>query len=138
VPGRCSPESRRASTASDFRCASAVGLLPSHFLNLSREVALPALLLNFLFAVFAAWTLGHAKVDRHGRDQNHHDDRPRGEADDMENLPRLMELGPALDDAVLAAAAESLPGLAVKLMSELSGPSTAPENGSISMTSRLR
>lgn len=42
-------------------------------------------------------------------------------AADSEHLPRLVELGPALDSAVLAAAAEPLPKLAARLMGELFG-----------------
>ena len=44
----------------------------------------------------------------------------------MERLPRLVELGQALDDAVLAAAAEPLPQLAAKLMAELFGSEYHP------------
>ena len=44
----------------------------------------------------------------------------------MDNLPRLIELGPALDNAVLAAAAEPLPRLAARLMAELFGPEYHP------------
>jgi hypothetical protein len=46
--------------------------------------------------------------------------------DDSEDLPRLVELGQALDDAVLAAAAEPLPKLAARLMGELFGSDYHP------------
>jgi hypothetical protein len=44
----------------------------------------------------------------------------------VEQPPRLIELGQALDDAVLAAAAEPLPKLAARLMSELFGSQYHP------------
>ena len=44
----------------------------------------------------------------------------------MEQLPRIIELGQALDNAVLAAAAEPLPKLAARLMSELFGSQYHP------------
>jgi hypothetical protein len=60
----------------------------------------------------------------------HNDDNGRREADagsrDSEPLPRLVELGQALDDAVLAAAAEPLPKLAARLMAELFGSEYHP------------
>jgi hypothetical protein len=46
--------------------------------------------------------------------------------DDSEHLPRLAELGQALGDAVLAAAAEPLPKLAARLMAELFGSDYHP------------
>ena len=45
---------------------------------------------------------------------------------DSEHLPRLIELGHALDDAVLAAAAEPLPKLAARLMAVLFGSEYHP------------
>jgi hypothetical protein len=60
----------------------------------------------------------------------HNDDNDNREADagarDSEHLPRLVELGQALDDAVLAAAAEPLPKLAARLMAELFGSEYHP------------
>jgi hypothetical protein len=60
----------------------------------------------------------------------HHDDSDRQDADagagDSDHLPRLVELGQALDDAVLAAAAEPLPKLAAKLMADLFGSEYHP------------
>ena len=44
----------------------------------------------------------------------------------VEQLPRIIELGQALDDAVLAAAAEPLPKLAARLMSEHFGSQYHP------------
>jgi hypothetical protein len=45
---------------------------------------------------------------------------------DSEQLPRLIELGPALDNAVLAAAGQPLPKLAAYLMTELFGSEYHP------------
>ena len=45
---------------------------------------------------------------------------------DSEQLPRLIELGPALDNAVLAAAGQPLPKLAAYLMAELFGSEYHP------------
>jgi hypothetical protein len=45
---------------------------------------------------------------------------------DSDNLPRLIELGQALDDAVLKAAAAPLPSLAAYLMAELFGSEYHP------------
>ena len=45
---------------------------------------------------------------------------------DSEHLPRLIELGQVLDNAVLAAAAQPLPKLAAWLMSELFGSEYHP------------
>jgi hypothetical protein len=62
--------------------------------------------------------------------KRHNDDSDGQEtdavADDSEHLPRLIELGRALDDAVLAAAAEPLPKLAARLMAELFGSQYYP------------
>jgi hypothetical protein len=48
------------------------------------------------------------------------------ETGSSEHLPRLIELGQALDDAVLAAAKEPLPKLASRLMGELFGSDYRP------------
>ena len=62
--------------------------------------------------------------------KRHNDDNDGQETDaavgDSEHLPRLIELGRALDDAVLAAAAEPLPKLAARLMGELFGSGYHP------------
>lgn|GEM_PF-2043540 len=47
-------------------------------------------------------------------------------AGDPENLPRLIELGQALDNAVLAAAGQPLPRLAAYLMAQLFGSEYHP------------
>jgi hypothetical protein len=50
---------------------------------------------------------------------------------DPDHLPRLIELGPALDDAVREAAAMPLPKLAAKLMSDLFGSEYQPRGNAV-------
>ncbi len=50
---------------------------------------------------------------------------------DPEHLPRLIELGAALDDAVKEAAATPLPKLAAKLMSDLFGSEYQPRGNGV-------
>jgi hypothetical protein len=50
---------------------------------------------------------------------------------DSKDLPRLVELGPALDDAVKDAATTALPKLAAKLMNELFGSSYQPRGNGV-------
>jgi hypothetical protein len=54
---------------------------------------------------------------------------------DQEHLPRLIELGAALDDAVRDAAAIPLPKLAAKLMSELFGSEYQPRGNCVDVDS---
>src|SRR5438270_386284 len=56
----------------------------------------------------------------------HHDADADASEPDFQDLPRLTELGAALDDAVKEAAALPLPALAAKLMGELFGAKYEP------------
>ena len=65
----------------------------------------------------------------------HHDADTGLEADasasDERHLPRLIELGPVLDDAVKEAASTPLPALAAKLMTELFGSGYQPRGNGV-------
>ncbi len=65
----------------------------------------------------------------------HHDGETDAGADasepDQGHLPRLIELGPALDEAVKEAAAMPLPTVAAKLMSELFGSNYQPRGNGV-------
>jgi hypothetical protein len=61
-----------------------------------------------------------------------HDDTPEA---DWRHLPRLAEMGPALDQAAGEAAALPLPVLAAKLMSELFGSEYVPRGNGVDVDS---
>ena len=69
----------------------------------------------------------------------HHDNNTELQGDapkpDQEHLPRLIELGAALDDAVKDAAAIPLPKLAATLMNELFGSEYQPRGGGVDVDS---
>jgi hypothetical protein len=54
---------------------------------------------------------------------------------DWRHLPRLAEIGPALDQAYAEAAAMPLPALAAKLMAELFGSEYAPRGNGVDVDS---
>jgi hypothetical protein len=61
----------------------------------------------------------------------HHSDTSDEQSVASEHPPRLIDLGPALDDAVTAAAAMPLPKLASKLMTELFAGAYTPGGGQV-------
>jgi hypothetical protein len=61
----------------------------------------------------------------------HHQDAEDGQVTSSGDPPRLIDMGPALDDAVTAAAQMPLPKIAAKLMSELFGSSYTPGEGQV-------
>src|SRR4051794_21954377 len=67
--------------------------------------------------------------------RRHHDEDIGLEGDgrerDPEHLPRLIELGAALDNAVRDVAATPLPKIAAKLMTELFGSGYAPRGNGV-------
>ena len=61
----------------------------------------------------------------------HHRDTSDEQSAPPEKLPRLIDLGPALDDAVTSAAAMPLPTVAAKLMTELFAGAYTPGGGQV-------
>jgi hypothetical protein len=66
---------------------------------------------------------------------HHHDADEDPPQSDSEHLPRLIELGAVLDDAVKEAAATPLPKLAAKLMSDLFGSGYQPRGNGVDVDS---